>query len=284
MKKIAWIFIIGILSSFILLILIPQSYSTNQEQITVEYVQRKFSISYNGIITIVDQYTIRNDGLDPTNSIFIGLDEDFSSRLTYLSGIDSKGFNLDLNAIPNIGNGFKQWILYFPNPLSFGMTRNFTITMEFIDLISIYTNNRVNIEFSKYPSSPYIIDEYDQTIYTPHGATTIHNPFTDMDTPPPAYASTEENINPWTEEKLNFYYTFTVGTPMQGYVSVEREIDLNHIGYIQVSEIHSVRNIGPGGMNSLSSPKFSIPNDAKNILIYDNFSQLTYNEELSGAY
>jgi len=281
-KVIPIILLIGFVISATI-ILVPTSHSANPENINIVYINRKFSIFRNGVVRIIDNYTIRNDGLDPINFVYIGLDDDFYSKLTFFQGQGPSGNTLDLNLIPDVGNGFKQWILYLSNPLSSGMTRNFTIIMEFVDLLSISTNKRMNVEFSKYPASPYLILKYDVQIYSPSD-TTINNPYTGVDGTPPIIAPTEENITAWKNEKLDFYITFTTSTPLQGFVYVIREIDLNQIGYIQVYEKHRVKNIGPIGMDKLSSPKFSIPSNAKNIRIYDNFSVLNFDEKVSGSY
>jgi len=273
---------IAIISSLILCF-IPISSGSNQSSIVIYHVKRDFSISRNGIVQIIDNYAIMNNGTDPVSSIYLGLDEDYYSKISYISAYDINGFELDLEHIPNIGNGFEQWILFLTNPLSPGKIKNFSITMEFVDLISISTEKRISIQFSKYPASPYSIRKYDVTIYSPSD-TTIHNPYTDMDATPPVNAPPEENISAWKNDVLNFYVTFTTNTPMQGFVSVLREINLNHIGYIQVIERHSVRNIGPIGMGTLDNPQFSLPIDAKNIRVYDNFSVLSYSEDIGGAY
>jgi len=282
LKKIAWILLISI-SISIFLCFIPQTYGYTQQNIKIIYIHRNFSISRNGIIQISDNYEVKNIGTDPVNFIYIGLDETFYSKISYLSCIDSNGHKMDLNRIPSSGNGFEQWILLFLTPLSPLKTINFSITMEFIDIMSISSNKRLNIQFSKYPASPYTIQKYDVDIYSPSDST-INNPYTGQDATPPVTAPTEENLTPWQDTKLNFHITFTTGTPMQGFVSILRIIDLNHLGYIQVQEKHSVRNIGPIGMDALNNPKFSLPNNAKNIKIYDNFSVLSFSEKLSGQY
>jgi hypothetical protein len=263
--------------------MLPQSYATSEINAKIEYIHRDFSISRNGIINIFDSYTIRNDGLDPITSIKIGLDEDYTSKIAYFDCIDSNNDTLDRIRIPSTGNGFDQWIILLKNPLTYAEHKNFTIEMEFVDLVSIATEKRINIQFSEFPSSPYSIEKYDLTINS-FSDSTIHDPYTDSDATPPVEAPTAENIDPWTSDKLNFYITFTTGTPMQGYVSVEKNIDLNQIGYIQVEETHQVRNIGPGSMDPLSNIKFKLPVDAKNIRIYDNYSQLTFNEKSGGLY
>ncbi|MBD3228335.1 MAG: hypothetical protein GF329_09120 [Candidatus Lokiarchaeota archaeon] len=283
MKKWAWLLIIGITFSFILS-LMPPSYASSQKSVKIANVHRDFYISRNGIITIIDNYEVRNDGLDSVTSIYIGLNEDYLQKLTYIKCyLSDSDEELDLQAIPNQGNGFDQWIVLFKTPLNPKDHKNFSIEMEFVDLISISTEKRVAIQFNKYPSSPYLIEQFDETIFGPSDCT-IHDPFTDTDKAPPVNSPTETNIKAWSTETINFYITFTTGTPMYGFISVKQEIDLNNIGYIQVAEEHEVRNIGPGSMDALSSIKFAIPSDAKNIMIYDLYGQLSFNEKSGGSF
>ena len=273
------IFLFLIIFQFIQL----NSYAVNNDDIIINYIHRDFIISRNGIITIIDNYTVYNNGLEPVSSLYISIDDDYYSKLKYIEARNKYNDLLNLKKIPNTGIDFEQWILLLDNPLNPKNTLNFTIKMIFIDLISISTNKKVNIQFNKYPISPYFIRKCIETFYSPTD-TTIKNPFTDTDTSTPTTSPVQENISAWSSEKIFFSMTFTSGTPMYGFVYMYRELDLNYLGFIQVKEKHTVKNLGPYDMDRLSQIKFALPSIVKNVRVYDNFSMLNYQTKSSQKY
>ena len=239
-------------------------------------VKRDLYVNNYGVITIIDNFTIKNIGDEAKTYVQMGVPKkvdgitrNYDEKLISIEATGEGGEELLVEKLPYDGSGIQKWNIYLSNPLYPEEITYYLVEMIFYNLIdySGYTQEGYRMLFYKFPSSAYNIENYELVMHRPERSSSSSSS-----------GLTEMNISPWSATSYTWYYKIdTSSHSIIKCVYGKREITIDSWGYIQVTDFYRIKNIGDALLRSfvISIPSIAINGTFK---AYDTTSSLLIEE------
>ena len=248
---------------------------------------RNINISTYGLVDISDRLTILNQNSNPLNSILIGIPLNLSDDLTYLRSVGIRQNELTIERNFLIFDNYEVISIYLDTPLLPKQSTLITVLETFKDQLIYSVQNQVQtINFTGllFPILPYFAEGTIKTaVRLPQSASALHydQPF-GMGTVTSNVilydlADTFElnYLEPFLEnmgdkKEITVSISDNTRTNMQ-LEDIQREIDVSPWGIIKVEEKHLIHNVGKIDLSSFS---FEVPQNAMNLVVFDQLGEL----------
>ena len=248
---------------------------------------RNINISTYGLVDISDRLTILNQNSNPLNSILIGIPLNLSDDLTYLRSVGIRQNELTIERNFLIFDNYEVISIYLDTPLLPKQSTLITVLETFKDQLIYSVQNQVQtINFTGllFPILPYFAEGNIKTaVRLPQSSSALHydQPF-GMGTVTSNVilydlADTFElnYLEPFLEnmgdkKEITVSISDNTRTNMQ-LEDIQREIDVSPWGIIKVEEKHLIHNVGKIDLSSFS---FEVPQNAMNLVVFDQLGEL----------
>ncbi len=273
-KRINAILLIMAISLLVILpAAMPSGVSAQTSSYTIDTVDHKVQVMYSGHVVILD--TIHVSGQIP-NDFMIGLPYQYSADV--LKGIaydDTHVYQMNLGVQLGDRSGF------------YGATVNFNgsspsvFTVAFVLSNSLVTEQGTgvyNLNFPAYPSLTQSVGTCSSTVTFPSAPSSITISKDDGNIETTTYSKT--NLAAYTYAPANAVAQVSTGTiQLTMITSLNRQINIDSTGKVTASD--SYRLIS-NSTSLMSSFLITLPQDATNVHIRDQFGTLSANLEING--
>ena len=239
-------------------------------------VKRDVYVGNYGIVSVIDNFTIKNVGDGIKSYIQMGIPKivdgyalNFDQLLTSMECYGEGGESLYLEKLPYDGSGVQKWNMYLSDPLYTEETTSYRIEMVFYDLMdySVYRTEGYLMNFYKTPSSAYPIENYELVMHRPERSTSESST-----------GLSEFDIQPWSASYYSWYYQ--INTQVHSVIECingKRTISIDSWGFIEVTDYYRIKNIGDAYLENFI---IAIPSNIINgtFRLYDTVSGLLYTE------
>ncbi len=271
------------------------------ENILVTELVRTGNVSGYGMVNIKDKITIQNNNENPIDSIFIGIPLRHSNDLIYYQAFGENRNSLAIDRLNIIMKKFEMVIIYFDNPI---LPYQSTTIYFFQSFKNLFTYNlfyepdlqvHQNFTFTVWPILPYRAEGYIYTSYKiPSTAERLYfervgstgneddtktyrwdlSKSIKYDYLEPFLANLEDAIDARNgKEFITILFQDTVLKFAEIHVEeINREIRISPWGMISVKEDYLIQNHGYFNQRTVS---VNIPNNAKNVEVFDDLGELT---------
>lgn len=236
-------------------------------------VLRNVSINNYGIAIITDNFTVRNDGVNPATFADIFYTEAIWHKLLT--------YNAESESIPlstqEISSGINGTRVFFHKSLAPGENYTFTLTQYFDETITTtqvsYVGNMSQFNFLACPYSPYRTEQCNVSVTLPRGAVVFYSPLT--------YNVTD--VQPFdTSNLISVLFYFEGGESIISLNAVYRQITVDPWIGITVTEFNIIENKGPSSLEKICIPayptiKFAAYDAAGQILAYPSSNGMIIN-------
>jgi len=278
-KKAALAFAIVV---FTTVILISFSFSiktveaANAADYSIQQVDHKIEVMYNGYILINDTIRIVGNASQPTehlNRFLIGFPYKYGSYVLHCVAYDASGiFNVTLNVPLENHMGFYAVEIIFPQPLdiSNGTTHNFTVGFILSsNLLNTSDTNSYILDFPAYPSLTKTVTHCSVAIVLPGGVTDILITKDDGLVNRSTYV--KENLSAFTYSPANVTFSLTdENIQLFDINELKREVRINEIGEIGGSDSYRITSKAPES-KTINFVEIILPLNASNISAQDQF-------------
>jgi hypothetical protein len=220
------------------------------------------------MLVVDDAVTITNTGSAPISSFLIGVPERVGRNLNYAFARAGENETLGLEMNANLGrSGFSAVKVSF-NPVPGGATYRFTVSFVFSGLITPSVAG-YNVTAPIYPSLSQEAERVDVKVVLPAAVTLVSSYWSDGGNPVLEYTQTPVGAYADTvSSKLSFRGAFR----LVDCESARREVLLDPLGEIVVSDSYRLKNLGGDTFNSIT---FSLPRGAHNVTARDDLGEVT---------
>ncbi|MHA1731047.1 MAG: hypothetical protein ACTSU5_03850 [Promethearchaeota archaeon] len=238
-------------------------------------LSRHVDINEYGVVTVMDTYTIKNDGVDSLGSFVVLETRAQAENSTVYRSFNMKsGESCGFQFLARELNGYRQLLVLFPDPVGPEETITFTYTHVLRGLVSVSgteTSQDFVLETILFP--PTVLDCGVST------ATFVFPKDSDITSSSPESTTDNENIltynynniTKFTTTPARFEYSYTTSTILQ-LQSLDREISVDTWGHLSVAEYHVIQNLGTV---SVSSFVIQIPEDASSVQLSDDLGGIS---------
>lgn len=220
-----------------------------------------------GMLVVNDTVTITNTDSASVSSFLIGVPERVGRHLSYAFARAGENETLGLEMNADLGrSGFRAVKVSF-SPIPSGATYRFTVTLIFSGLITP-SSAGYNVTAPIYPSLSQEAERVDVKVVLPAAVTLVSSYWSEGGNPVLEYAQTPlEAYADTVSSKLSFKGSFR----LVDCESARREVLLDPLGEITVSDSYRLRNLGGDTFNSID---FSLPMGAHNVTARDDLGEV----------
>jgi len=249
------------------LMAVPAHAQNAPAQLTIE-VSRTASIGEWGIVHIMDNFTVYNNGTSPVSSLDFGVPNIFRDDLYYVKATDSQGRSLVVEANVNQASGFYWLAADFAQPLPFNRTYKFTVSTVVGHIITTAPNGLLY----NYTAAPVLTQDARVANVTLLGAVgssfAVATNSTYHETTVTGFPALVKQYKPWkaysTDTFLGPY--LTVSQYLVDLTSAERDVIIGNSGTLSIKDTYNLRNFAI----PITSITISLPDGATNIMAYDS--------------
>ncbi len=235
-------------------------------------IQRTATAGQYGVVRIIDQFSVYNNGTTLVSSLDYGFAQMYRKNVYYMSAADSTGKRLSLNTDVNKTSQFFWIRAQFPEPLAFNKTFNFTVTTMVAGLIRgvaagfefNFTAAPVLAQDAKFANVTFLAvpaSNFRLPTNTSYIIGTVNN----------LPALTQE-YRPWKAYSNETFYApyATVNQFILDIRQVDRDVIIDSNGGLSVKESYWLFNPSI----TISSLTVTLPEGATNVMAYDRLGAM----------
>ena len=247
----------------------------------IEQVERSIEISEFGLVTITENFTLRNTGPSSLNGCEVCYPKSHVKKISLSTAYDfNSSTELEISA-PYIRKGITYISVFFDQVLPPGEKYQFKLISAYLDCVTLdrelsYYTHVLDLEIPLFPMTPYPIKKisvrvkFFDELDVPH-AFINYSPRADVIKDEMLHYDRSE-LDPYYIESLTVTYATELPPCIFSYA--KRTIEIDPWGYIYVTEKQTLKNIGLE-QAAISQLDFFVPLDATEVKAHDDLGNLT---------
>ena len=248
------------------MIVSPTYAQTAPPLLTID-VSRTASIGNWGVVHILDNFTVHNNGTTPATYLDFGVPNTYRSNILYVSSTDSTGKTLAIDGNVNQTSEFYWFRVHFAQQLSPNATYQFTVSSIVAHVIATVSNGLL-YNFSAAPVLTQNAREANSTLLGAIGSSFAVAPnSTYKQTRIGGFPALTEELKPWNAYSTDTFVGpyLTVSQYLVDVSSVERDIIISNSGTLHIRDTYILHNYAI----PITSMTITLPDGASNVMAYD---------------
>jgi len=249
-----------------LIVAVPTHAQTPPAQLTID-ISRTSVIGQWGIVHIIDNFTVHNNGTTPATYLDFGVLSIFKGDVYYVNAKDSQGKSLTVDANVNQTSGFYWMRVHFANQLPFNSTYRFAVDSIVAHVITTAPSGLLY----NFSAAPVLTQDARQANVTLLGAVgsnfAVAQNSTYTQTTVAGQPALVKHFKPWkaysTETFVGPY--LTVSQYLVDVTSAERDIKIGSSGTLSILDTYKLHNYAI----PITSITITLPDGATNVMAYD---------------
>lgn len=230
-------------------------------------VEHRINVLDWGLLVVNDTITLTNTGTTPVSSFLVGVPERVGGHLDYVYARAGENETVSLELGADLGRpGFSAVKATF-SPILSGATYRFGVAFVFSGLIT-FSAAGYNVTVPMYPSLSLEAEQVDVKVALPLTVTMTGS----------CWSVDGKPVLEYTQKPLAAYadmvsskLSFTGSFKLVDCESARREVFLDPLREIRVSDSYLLKNVGRDSFNSVD---FTLPGGAHNVTAQDEFGKL----------
>ena len=249
-----------------LVVAVPTHAQTPPTQLTIN-IFRTAVIGQWGIVHIMDNFTVHNNGTTPATYLDFGVPTMFKGDVYYVDAKDSHGKTLAVDANVNQTSSFYWMRVHFANELPFNSTYRFVVDSIVAHIITTAATGLLY----NFTAAPVLTQDAREANVTLLGAVgsnfAVAQNSTYTQTTVAGQPALVKQYKPWkaysTETFVGPY--LTVSQYLVDVTSAERDIKIGSSGALSIFDTYNLHNYAI----PVSSITITLPDGATNVMAYD---------------
>ena len=249
-----------------LVVAVPTHAQTPPAQVTID-IFRTAVIGQWGIVHIMDNFTVHNNGTTPATYLDFGVPTMFKGDVYYVDAKDSHGKTLAVDANVNQTSSFYWMRVHFANQLPFNSTYRFVVDSIVAHIITTAATGLLY----NFTAAPVLTQDAREANVTLLGAVgsnfAVAQNSTYTQTTVAGQPALVKQYKPWkaysTETFVGPY--LTVSQYLVDVTSAERDIKIGSSGTLSILDTYNLHNYAI----PVSSITITLPDGATNVMAYD---------------
>ncbi|HYB66901.1 MAG TPA: hypothetical protein VEC43_01120 [Candidatus Acidoferrales bacterium] len=249
-----------------LVVAVPTHAQTAPAQVTID-IFRTAVIGQWGIVHIMDNFTVHNNGTTPATYLDFGVPTMFKGDVYYVDAKDSHGKTLAVDANVNQTSNFYWMRVHFANELPFNSTYRFVVDSIVAHIITTAATGLLY----NFTAAPVLTQDAREANVTLLGAVgsnfAVAQNSTYTQTTVAGQPALVKQYKPWkaysTETFVGPY--LTVSQYLVDVTSAERDIKIGSSGALSILDTYNLHNYAI----PVSSITITLPDGATNVMAYD---------------
>lgn len=236
--------------------------------VSILSISREAQINVYGLITIEDEYEVRNDGGAPVNSFIILEHEQLFPKTTYREVTLGTGENAAFRVLDTLVDVHYQVLVTLPRPVLPGESCSLEYLHTVAHLMTVVRDGdsqEFTLPVPIYPAAINDVTAATTDFTFPAGTVFMEESIAPTNEDGATLTYSQDNVDAFSTEFTTIVYVYHTPTLLQ-LDTLTRRIFVDTWGHLKVEERHELQSMGPV---SVTTFQFQIPKDATGFEVSD---------------